>query len=132
MGKNRDRRSSSEIADAQGWTGASGAPVGEEGVCVKDGQAQCASDGRRPVDDGNPSECQTEEGLGAAVVGCRESGFSVFRGKERDRHAVFSQAVTRALLGKQSRPGIVRKQDMDCKPKCSHVLTAQELRFLLE
>ena len=132
MGKGRDKRSSPDFVDAQDRTGCWHDSVGEEVVCVKAGGAQGASDGMRIVHDGNPSENETEGIPGASASGCRESGFSAFRGEERDRHAVFSQAVTRALLGKQRRPGIVRALNVDGKPKCSHVLTAQELRFLLE
>ena len=132
MGKSRDRLSSWESVDAQDRAGGLDDPVGEEIDCVKAGPDQGASEGRRQVHDGNHSESETEEDLGAASAVCRESGFSVFRGEEGDRHAAFSQAVMRVLLAKQGRPGIVRARNVACKPKCSHVLTVQELRFLLE
>jgi hypothetical protein len=80
----------------------------------------------------DPSENNADEIRDAAVDARCEPGFSAFRGEERDRHDVFSRAVASALIGKRRRNGIIRARDMTDRPKCSHVLTVQELKFLLE
>ena len=131
MGKSKDGRSSPEVASVYGHTGGSQASADGESVCVETGRDLGTPEGKRPLHNDNPLEDETETGLDLAPSLFRDSGFSVFRGEERDRHAVFSQAVTRALLGKQGRSGIVRVRVPDM-PKCSQVLTVQELRFLLE
>jgi hypothetical protein len=63
---------------------------------------------------------------------CRECGFSVFRGEERSRHAVFSRAVALALYRRRGRFGPANGSSAADTMKCSNVLTTQELKFLLE
>lgn len=103
-----------------------------ETLCAESGALDGSSEDRQTVPGANPSGGGTEENRGAAAdKGC-ETGFSVLRDDERDRHVVFSRAVASALLGSRRRTGGVRSPDLAERPKCSHVLTVQELKFLLE
>lgn len=88
------------------------------------------TDELQPCDE--QSACSEMDDCSPDVRCSGEGGDSTERPeKERMRHAIFSQAVKRALLKTDdSPPGVPADKKIE-KNKCASVLTAQELKFLL-
>ena len=88
--------------------------------------------GKRAAGDVGPNSPEGGAQEMANDAHSRGSGSGAFRGDERSRHMAFSQAVSRALLGRGAGRIPRRQARADADASCAGILTAQELKFLLE
>ena len=111
------------------------------GLCVRGREVVCAkfapggmfmTEGKQAAGDVRPNSLEGGDQERAGDAHSRDAGSAAFRGEERSRHMAFSQAVSRALLGRDAGRIPRRQVRADANASCSGTLTAQELKFLLE